>query len=70
MIVTLDIDDAEVSFFIKLAKSLQFVNEIKSEEGSIEAIPGWHLPVVKERLENIGNTAFVDTAGFISALKN
>lgn len=70
MLVTLDIDDAEVSFFIKLAKSLSFVNKITSEENSTEDMPEWHLPVIRERIKNIENADFIETANFVSTLRN
>jgi hypothetical protein len=69
MLVTLDIDDDEVSLFIKLAKSLPFVNEITSAENGAEEIPEWHIPVIKDRFKNIENKKFTDTADFISTLK-
>ena len=69
MLVTLDIDDAEVSFFIKLAKSLPFVNDITSEEEDEDLTPEWHLPILKERLKNVDDTRLVDATDFINSLK-
>ncbi len=39
------------------------------EEKENDEVPQWHLPILKERLQNIDNTEFVDTKEFLNSFK-
>jgi hypothetical protein len=62
--ITTDILESIKSAFKGKAIVLTVEEEIGNED-----IPHWHIPVLQERLQNLDNTAFADTADFLNTIK-
>ena len=39
------------------------------EENENDEVPQWHLPILKERLQNMDNVEFADTTDFLNSFK-
>jgi hypothetical protein len=62
--ITTDILESIKSAFKGKAIVLTVEEEIGNED-----TPHWHIPVLQERLQNLDNTAFADTADFLNTFK-
>jgi hypothetical protein len=61
--ITTDVIDSIKTTF----KGKSIVLTVEEEENDEE--PQWHIPILKERLQNIDNTEFVDTTEFLNSFK-